>query len=104
MFNVLIVQPIFNLLVIIYALLPGHNFGLAIIVFTIVVRLLMWPLVKKQMHQTRVMREMQPELKRIKAASKGDKQKQQLMMMELYKERGISPFSPIGTLAIQLVV
>lgn len=104
MFNALIVKPIFNLLVLIYALLPGHNFGMAIIVFTIVVRLLMWPLVKKQMHQTKIMREMQPELKRIKEASKGDRQKQQLMMMELYKERGISPFSPIGTLVIQLVV
>jgi YidC/Oxa1 family membrane protein insertase len=47
MFETLIVQPIFNLLVLIYALIPGHNFGLAIILFTILVRLLMWPLVKK---------------------------------------------------------
>ena len=44
MFNTLIVQPIFNLLVLIYSLLPGHNFGLAIIIFTVLVRLAMWPL------------------------------------------------------------
>jgi YidC/Oxa1 family membrane protein insertase len=55
-FTTLIVQPIFNLLVLIYALLPGHNFGLAIILFTIVVRLLLWPLVKKQLHQAKAMR------------------------------------------------
>ena len=66
MFTTFIVQPIFNLLVFIYALIPGHNFGLAIILFTVVVRLLMWPLVKKQLHQAKAMRKLQPELKKIK--------------------------------------
>ena len=66
MFTTLIVQPIFNLLVLIYALLPGHNCGMAIIIFTIVVRLLMWPLVKKQLHQAKAMRELQPELRRLR--------------------------------------
>src|SRR5690242_14255464 len=104
MFTTLIVQPIFNLLVLIYALLPGHNFGLSIILFTIVVRLLMWPLVKKQLHQVKVMRQIQPELKRIKAAAKGNRQQESLMMMELYKERGISPFGTIGVLLLQLPI
>ena len=72
LFEVVIVKPIFNLLVLIYGLLPGHNFGLSIILFTIVVRLLMWPLVKKQLHQAKAMRELQPELKRIKKAAKGN--------------------------------
>lgn len=103
-FEVLIVKPIFNLLVLIYGLLPGHNFGLAIILFTIVVRLLMWPLVKKQLHQAKAMRELQPELKRIKKAAAGNKQKESQMMMELYKEREISPFGSLGTLVIQLIV
>ncbi len=104
MFELLIVKPIFNLLVLIYALLPSHNFGLAIILFTIVIRFLMWPVVKKQLHQTKAMRALQPELKRIKAAAKGDKQKLNLMTMELYKERGINPFAPIGTLIVQLII
>lgn len=104
MFTTLIVQPIFNLLVLIYALLPRHNFGLAIILFTITVRLMMWPLVKKQLHQAKAMRELQPELKRIKIAAKGDKQKESAMMMELYKEREINPFSSIGLLLVQIPV
>ncbi len=104
MFTNLVVQPIFNLLVFIYALLPGHNFGFAIIIFTIVVRLLMWPLVKKQLHHAKAMRELQPELKRIKKESKGDRQKESLMVMELYKEREINPFSSIGLLIIQLPI
>ncbi|HSX29877.1 MAG TPA: YidC/Oxa1 family membrane protein insertase [Candidatus Saccharimonadales bacterium] len=104
MFELLIVQPIFNLLVLIYALLPGHNFGLSIIIFTVIVRFLMWPLIKKQLHQVKVMRQIQPELKRIKKAAKGNKQQETLMMMELYKERGISPFGSIGILLLQIPI
>lgn len=104
MFDTLVVQPIFNLLALIYALIPGHNFGLAIILFTVVVRLLMWPLVKKQMHQVKAMRKIQPELKKIKAAAKGDRKRESLMMMELYKERGINPFGSIGILLLQIPI
>jgi len=104
MFTTLIVQPVFNLLVLIYALLPGHNFGLAIIIFTIVVRLLLWPLMKKQLHQTKVMRKLQPELKRIKKEAKGDRQKESVMVMALYKEHGVNPFGSLGVLVLQLPI
>lgn len=103
-FDVLIVKPIFNLLVSIYSVLPGHNFGLALIVFTIIVRLLMWPLVKKQLHQARAMKKLQPEIKKIKLAAKGNRQEESKMLMELYKERDISPFGSLGTLVIQFIV
>lgn len=104
MFTALIVKPIFNLLVLIYALLPGHNFGLALIIFTIIIRLLLWPLVRKQLHQARAMQKLQPELKRIKQAAKGDRTKESQMMMELYKERGVNPFGTFPTLIIQFIV
>lgn len=104
MFTTIITQPIFNLLVAIYALLPGHNFGLAIIIFTIIVRLLLWPLVKKQLHQAKMMRKLQPELKRIKKAAAGDRRKESQMMQELYKERGVNPFSSIGVMILQLPI
>lgn len=104
LWNALIVQPIFNLLVLIYGILPGHNFGLAIIIFTIIVRLLMWPLIKKQLHQVKVMRKIQPELKRIKKEAAGDRRKESLLMMELYKERGINPFGTIGVLILQIPI
>ena len=104
MFTTIFVRPIFNLLVLIYAVLPGHNFGLAIIIFTIIVRLLMWPLVKKQLHHARAMRAIQPELKRIKKEAKGDRQKEAMLQMELYKERGIRPFAAIGILIPQALI
>lgn len=103
-FDTLIVQPIFNLLVLIYALIPGHNFGLAIIIFTIIIRLLMWPLVKKQLHSAKAMRALAPELKKIKAEAKGNRQKQSQLTMELYKERGINPFGSLGIVIVQLPI
>src|SRR5476649_656610 len=104
MFTTIIVRPIFNLLVLIYTILPGHNFGLAIIIFTIIIRLLMWPLVKKQLTHAKAMRELAPELKKIKAAAKGDRQKESAMTMELYKEREINPFASLGILLVQLPI
>jgi YidC/Oxa1 family membrane protein insertase len=103
-FTTVIIQPIFNLLVLIYALLPGHNFGLAIVLFTILVRLAMWPLVKKQINHAKAMRELTPELKKIKAAAKGDRQKESAMTMELYKEREINPFASLGIVIVQLPI
>jgi YidC/Oxa1 family membrane protein insertase len=104
MFTTFIVQPIFNLLVLIYALLPGHNFGLAIIIFTIIVRLLMWPLVRKQLHHAKAIRELAPEIKKIKQKAAGDKQKERQLTMELYKEREVNPMSSLGIVAVQAVV
>lgn len=104
MWETFIVQPIFNLLVFVYAIIPGHDFGLAIIVFTILIRLLMWPLVRKQLHHSRAMQRLQPEIKKIKEKSKGDKQKESQLLMELYKEREINPFSSVGILIVQIPV
>lgn len=103
-FQVFIVQPIFNLLIGIYSLIPGGDFGVAIIIFTILVRFAMWPLVKKQLHQTKAMQKMQPELAKIKKETKGNKQLESMRMMELYKKHDISPFRSIGILLIQLPI
>lgn len=103
-FTTIIVRPIFNLLVIIYNYLPGHDFGIAIIIFTALIRLALWPLMKKQLHQMKVMRKLQPEMKRIKQETKGDKQKEARLMQELYKEQGINPFGSIGVLILQLPI
>ncbi len=103
-FEILIMQPIFNILIGIYAILPGHDFGISLIIFTILVRLAMWPLVKKQLHQTKLMRQVQPELKKIKARTKGNKQLETKLMMELYREKGVKPFSSIGLLILQLPI
>lgn len=101
-FDIVIVQPIFNLLMLIYSLIP--DFGVSIIIFTILVRLLLWPLVKKQLHHTKAMRKMQPELAKIKKQYAKNPQMRNLAMMELYKKHNISVFGPIGILLIQFPI
>lgn len=104
MFTTFIVQPIFNVLTLIYALIPGHNFGVAIILFTILARFALYPMLKKQLKHTKAMRELQPELKKIKEKTKGNRQQESIMTMELYKEREIKPMSFIGLMIIQIVL
>ncbi len=104
MFDTFIVQPVFNLLELIYGVVPGHDLGIAIIIFTILIRLALWPLVKKQLHHAQAMRKLQPQLKKLKKAAAGDRQKEARLQMELYKERGIRPFASIGTLIIQIPI
>jgi len=103
-FDTLIIQPIFNLLLGIYSLIPGRDFGVALVIFTILVRFAMWPLVKKQLHQVKAMQKLQPELVKIKKATKGDKRAESMAMMELYKKHDVSPFRSIGILFIQLPI
>lgn len=103
-FELLVVQPLFNVLMLIYSVVPGGDFGISIIIFTILFRILLHPLVKRQLHQTKAMRKLQPELERIKRQTKGNKQLQGVQMMELYKKHGISPFRSIGILLIQLPI
>ncbi len=103
-FEVLIVQPIFNLLMGLYSIIPGGDFGIALIIFTILVRFALWPLVKRQLHQVTAMRKLQPELAKIKKNSGGNRQLESIQMMDLYKKNGVNPFRSIGILLIQLPI
>ena len=98
----LIVRPIVNILFVIFNLV--HDFGLAIIIFTILVKILMWPLTKKQLNQTKLMRKIQPELTQIRKNCNGNKQLESLQTMDLYKRYNIKPFASIATLLIQLPI
>lgn len=103
-FEVLIVQPLFNLLMLLYSVIPGGDFGLTIILFTVLLRFAMYPLVKRQLHQTKAMRKLQPELEAIKRRTKGNRQQQGVEMMELYKRHDVSPFRSVGIMIIQVPI
>lgn len=104
MFTTLFVAPLFNILFILYGVLPGHDFGVAVICLTILVRLALWPLVTKQLHSQKLMQKMAPEIARIRKETEGDREKQTAALMELYKERGTSPFAPLLPILIQLPI
>ncbi len=98
----LIVRPITNILFVIYGFVG--DFGIAIILFTVLVKICLWPLVKRQVHQTKLMRKIQPELAEIKKNCNGNRQLESIQMMDLYKRNNIKPFRSVLTLIIQLPI
>lgn len=80
------------------------SYGVAIILLTIVVRIILLPLSIKQTKSMREMQRIQPEVKKLQAKYKGDRQKMNEAMMALYKEHGVNPFGGCLPLLMQFPV
>ena len=100
--NNLLMNPIINSLLLLTNLLGGQ-FGLAIIVFTIILRLVTIPFTLRQLQSTRAMQEMQPRMQELQKKYKDPKRRQQ-ETMKLYKETGINPLGCFMPMAIQMLV
>ena len=103
-FDVLLYRPLFNLLIFIYNYLPWHDFGLAIILLTVVIRFILYPLSVKALNSQKVLQELQPKLKEIQKKYKDDKEKQAKETLELYRKEKINPFSGLLLVIIQLPI
>ena len=90
----------------IFTVIPNKNisYGLAIIFFTVIVRILLLPLSIKQTKSQAKMQEIQPEIKKVQDKYKNDPQKSQQEVMKLYKEHGANPLSGCLPLIIQMPV
>ncbi len=96
------VQLLVNALVFLHGLLGSY--GLAIIAFTLVVRLLTLPLTLKQIRSSKAMQELQPKIKEIQRKYKDDKERQTQEMMRLYREAGVNPASGCLPILIQMPI
>ncbi|OGM31349.1 hypothetical protein A2630_05040 [Candidatus Woesebacteria bacterium RIFCSPHIGHO2_01_FULL_44_10] len=103
MFRLLIKEPLANGLIIFYRLF-GENMGIAIIAFTIALRLALNPLTKKYMDSMKKMREFAPQLNKLKDKHKGDKTKLLQAQMEFYKQKGIKPGGGFLPYIVQIVI
>lgn len=103
-FNLIIIQPLLNILFFINAIVPGHDFGIAVILLTILVRFALWPLAAKQLHSQKALTAIQPEVNKLKKKYEKDPQKFNAAVMELYKEKEVSPFSSCLPTLLQLPV
>lgn len=103
-FNYALYQPLLNFLVWVYNVLPGHDLGLAIIILTIVIRLILWPLSQKATKSQKAMQDLQPKIKALQEKYKNDKQKITLATMDLYRQSKINPFSSFLIVLIQLPI
>lgn len=104
LWNSFVYEPLYNVLIFLVDILPGHSVGGAIILLTVIVRLVLYPLTGKSIRAQRAMKELEPEVKRLREKHKDDRQQLSLKTMELYRERGVSPFSGCLPIFIQIPI
>ena len=95
--------PLFNLLVFLYRVL-FTDLAVAIVVFTIVIRFLLWPLFVRQIRSQKEMQRMQPLVREIQRKHKGNRQKVAEETMSLYREHGVSQFGGCLPLVLQMPI
>lgn len=94
--------PLYNIIIFLSAIIPGNDFGIAVVLLTILVKVAILPLSHKTTVAQRKMKEIEPHIKKIKEQFKDNQEEQAVRTMNLYKEHGINPFSSILLLIIQL--
>lgn len=97
-------DPVYNALVFFIDLVPGGDVGLAIVLTTIVVKLILLPLSVKAAKTQVIMRELDPKLRELKEQYKDDKETQARKMMELYREAGLNPFASVLLILLQIPI
>lgn len=102
LFHVIFYQPILNLVVFLYNIIPGADLGIAIIVLTIIIKLALYPLTKKSLQGQKALQDMQPKIDELKKKYAGKQDEMGRAMLELYKENKVNPFSSCLPLLIQL--
>lgn len=103
MFTTILIQPLANGLILFYRLL-GNNMGLAIIGFSLLLRLALSPLTRPYMESMKKMKEFAPQLEKLKRKHKGDKVKQAQAQAEFYKQKGINPGAGCLPYLLQIVI
>jgi YidC/Oxa1 family membrane protein insertase len=105
LWDLIILNPILNGLVALSSILPtAVEFGLAIIILTIVVRLIILPLTLKQLKSTKAVQTMQPKIQELQKKYAKNQQKLQQEMSKLYKEAGINPLGCLWPMLVQFPV
>lgn len=103
-FFTILYQPLFNLLVWLYNVLPGNDIGLAIIALTIIIRLILLPMSGQSLKSQKAMQELQPKIDEIKARTKDNKEAQAKELMELYKREKVNPLASCLPMIVQIFV
>lgn len=103
-FNLILYQPLFNALILLYEYLPGRDFGTAVVVLTFLIRLILYPSMAQSLKSQRVLSGLQPKIQEIQKKYKQDLSRQSRAMLELYRKEKISPLSGIFPLLIQLPI
>lgn len=104
LYQQILYRPILNLLIFFYQTIAFHDLGIAIILVTLFIRIVLYPFFHTGAKQQMLMQRIQPHIKKIQEKHKDDRDQQAKALMELYKEHGVNPFSGILLLIIQIPI
>lgn len=104
LFHEVLYRPLLNALIFLYNIIPGHDLGVTIIVLTVIIRFLLYPLSKKAIESQRALSRLQPKIKELQKKFKNDKEAQTKAVMGFYREHKINPFGGCLPLLIQLPI
>ena len=104
LFNTILYVPFFNLLVFLYNTVAFNDFGIAIILLTLIIRLVLSPLSVKTIKSQKALAELQPKIKEVQEKFKNDAQKQTQEVMGLYRRHKVNPFSGCLLMLVQLPI
>lgn len=102
-FHSVFYQPLYNGLVFLISVIPGADVGLAVVILTLIVKIIILPLSHKSVASQAKMRSIEPEIKKVKEQH-SDKQEQARQVMDLYKKHGVNPFSGCFLMLVQLPI
>lgn len=102
LFQVIFYQPILNLLVFLYNTISLQDLGVAIILLTVLIKLILWPLSRKSIQSQKALQELQPKIEELKVQYKDKQQEMGRALMDLYKQHKVNPFSSCLPLLLQL--
>ncbi len=104
LFHEILFRPLFNALIFLYQYVSFHDLGIAIILLTIAIRLVLFPLFYKGAKDQALLQRLAPKIKEIQKNHKDNKEKQAKAMMDLYREHKVNPFSGFLLLLVQLPI
>ena len=104
LFNEIFYRPLFNGLIFLYNIVPGHDMGISIIILTILIRFILWPLTSKSIKNQKVLTKIQPQIEEIKKKFKNNKEAQAKALNGLYSENKINPLAGFLPLVIQIPI
>ncbi len=103
-FHTFFYNPIYNALVALVALVPGSDVGVAVILLTIAIRLILLPFSLSAARTQRAMKLLEPKIKELKMLYKDDKEREAIETLALYKAAEVNPFASVLTVLIQIPV
>ncbi len=104
MFHILFYKPMYNILILILDILPNHNVAIAVILLTVLIKVILLPLSHKMFKTQITQKKIQPLISKIQEEYKDNRQMLGMKMLEIYKEHKLNPFSSILLMIIQIPI